>query len=149
MGIEIRFYPEHVFQLAEEFFDAQQRLSDREKELGIYRPRYLLFCQCIELALKAFIAQSCGITNDDQQVHIHGLDKLLEKAKGHGLVLSKRAEDSICMLANAHHKSWARYVRYDIEPIFTLDQFSDGLVELMTIVCRSVRGGDFRQFVDY
>ncbi len=147
----MRFYAEYVFDRAEEYFDAQRRLREREQELGIYWPRYSSFCHAVELGLKAFLATAHAIDDDATfkgRFGYHDLEKLLNEAIGVGLSISVSTQASIKALNEAHMKHWARYVQENGK-VFTLDQFDNDLVELFTVVCRKVRCGDFRKFVHY
>jgi len=135
-------------ELAEEFYKAFRDLPQNGPSgVPVNWPRYFALCHAIELALKAFLLAHGW---SDQQTRDfkfrHNISKLMTEAIALGLNISPTARSEIDLLSEAHKKYLPRYPQGGA--VFTIEQFEQPFVELLTAVALAIRGGT-RLWVNY
>jgi hypothetical protein len=139
--------PHDLLKRSEEFYQAYMDLPPGSPPAW---PRYFMLCQSIELALKAYLAFHGASEGELMKQNMrHNLENLLTEAVGKGLLIGPLARGEIEQLNEAHSKHWPRYPKNDGKPVFTIDQFEPYVIELIRHVARSLRGENYKLYVDY
>lgn len=120
------------FERAVEFRDAYKALPSTDGPPNW--PRYLLFCQAIELVLKAYLAQHRITEKALRDDFGHDLTKLYDKALTLGLRPSNPgARSHVQALNEAHTKHWPRYPPLT-GPVYKIEYFEPFAEDLFETV---------------
>jgi len=131
----LQLYLEY-FARAEEFLQAYRDLP-KDNAPPPNWPRYFLFCQSIELVLKAYLAWQGVNANTLKRFPFgHSLKALMAEAVSRGLAIGSLARGEIELLDDAHAKHWPRYPEPGPggNPVFVIDPFEPYVKELFEAV---------------
>jgi len=119
--------------LAQQYWQAYNALPEAQPPSW---PRYFLFCHSLELILKAYLAASRRLSQQQlKDIYRHDLGALLTDAESDGLCLGQ-AKANLQVLTNAHTQFWPRYPMERAVPVAIInrDQFEPDAKKLFSLV---------------